>query len=134
MQRETHGILSFLTCRVADDLLLCYYSPYLLHVVYIIITTVQVNEHSALLAEHLNVTKDLLSAKNGEVAECEYLWAATKARLAQSESDKMDMEADLVHVLEPLAGKLKRALQKKGSNFKELDLDEMQAKRLGALA
>ena len=45
----------------------------------------------------------------------------------------MDMEADLVHVLEPLAGKLKRALQKKGSNFKDLDLDEMQSKRLGAL-
>ena len=46
----------------------------------------------------------------------------------------MDMEADLVHVLEPLAIKLKHSLAKRGFVFKELGLDEMQQKRLDALS
>jgi hypothetical protein len=61
-----------------------------------------------LLTETLGVTKDLLSAKTQEVGECEYQWAAAKAKLAQCESDKMEHEADVVHVLEPIVSQIKR--------------------------
>ena len=66
------------------------------------------NQHVDLLTETLGVTKDLLAAKTQEVGECEYQWAAAKAKLAQCESDKMEHEADVVHVLEPIVSQIKR--------------------------
>ena len=60
------------------------------------------------MTETLGVTKDLLAAKTQEVGECEYQWAAAKAKLAQCESDKMEHEADVVHVLEPIVSQIKR--------------------------
>ena len=66
------------------------------------------NQHVDLLTETLGVTKDLLAAKTQEVGECEYQWAAAKAKLAQCESDKMEHEADVVHVLEPIVSQAKR--------------------------
>jgi hypothetical protein len=67
-------------------------------------------QHVDLLTETLGVTKDLLSAKTQEVSECEYQWAAAKAKLAQCESDKMEHEADVVHVLEPIVSQIKRVV------------------------
>ncbi len=69
------------------------------------------NQHVDLLTETLGVTKDLLAAKTQEVGECEYQWAAAKAKLAQCESDKMEHEADVVHVLEPIVSQIKRLVR-----------------------
>ena len=41
-------------------------------------------QHTDLLKQHLQVTKDLLSAKSKE-EECEYQWAVAKAKVAQLE-------------------------------------------------
>ena len=64
-------------------------------------------QHVDLLTETLGVTNDLLSSKTQEVGECEYQWAAAKAKCAQCESDKMEREADIVHVLEPIISQMK---------------------------
>jgi chromosome segregation ATPase len=73
------------------------------------------NQHVDLLTETLGVTKDLLAAKTQEVGECEYQWAAAKAKLAQCESDKMEHEADVVHVLEPIVSQAKRLVSRRVS-------------------
>merc|ERR1711871_1265529 len=72
------------------------------------------NQHVDLLTETLGVTKDLLAAKTQEVGECEYQWAAAKAKLAQCESDKMEYEADVIHVLDPIITSLKKHIPAKG--------------------
>ena len=63
-----------------------------------------------------------------------YQWAACKAKLAQCESEKMDLEADIVHVLEPLISRLKGKYLRGGIVPKELLLDRMQKRRLQAIA
>ncbi len=65
-------------------------------------------QHVDLLTETLGATKNLLHCKTQEVSECEYQWAVAKAKLAQCESDQMEHEADVVHVLEPIVSQIKR--------------------------
>ena len=91
------------------------------------------NQHVDLLTETLGVTKDLLSAKTQEVGECEYQWAAAKAKLAQYESDKMEHEADVVHVLEPIVSQVKRLLPANLVSKVNNRLDDMQQKRFASL-
>ena len=62
-------------------------------------TVTTLNQHVDLVTETLRITEQLLQAKIQDVSECEYQWATTKAKLAQCESEKMEFEADVVHVL-----------------------------------
>ena len=91
------------------------------------------NQHVDLLTETLAVTKDMLSAKIQEVNECEYQWAAAKAKCAQCESDKMEHESDVVHVLEPIICQMKRLLPANLVSKVNNRLDDMQQKRFASL-
>ena len=87
-------------------------------------------EHVELLSEHLQMTKEFLATKTQEVSECEYHWASAKAKLAQCESEKMDHETYVVHVLEPIIVSLRDKMQRKDLNDVRKMLDAIQEKRL----
>jgi hypothetical protein len=87
-------------------------------------------EHVELLSEHLQMTKDFLATKTQEVSECEYHWASAKAKLAQCESEKMDHETYVVHVLEPIITCLRDKMDSKSLKDCRKLLDAIQEKRL----
>jgi hypothetical protein len=92
------------------------------------ITTLQ--EHVELLSEHLQITKDLLRAKEQEVGECEYHWASSKAKLAQCVSEKMEHENYVVHVLEPIVITLRDQMSRTNLAKARKLLDVIQDNRL----
>lgn len=81
---------------------------------------------------HLDVTKDLLKAKNSHVVEVEYQWASSKAKLAQAQLDREELESD-VCVLEDLVTKLKLKAIKSSQDLRALRLTEKQLKRFYSL-
>eukprot|EP00939_MAST-03C_sp_MAST-3C-sp1_P001416 g1416.t1 len=89
-------------------------------------------EHQKLMREHLEVTKDLLKAKNSQVIEVEYQWAAAKAKLAQAQLDREELDAD-VCVLEDLVTKLKLKAIKTSRDLRSLRLTQKQTQRFYSL-
>jgi hypothetical protein len=92
----------------------------------------EAKEHQKLMKEHLDVTKDLLNAKNSQVVEIEYQWAAAKAKLAQAQLDREELDAD-VCVLEDLVTKLKLKAVKTAQDLKSLRLTKKQTTRFYSL-
>ena len=92
----------------------------------------EAKEHHKLMKEHLDVTKDLLNAKNSQVVEIEYQWAAAKAKLAQAQLDREELDAD-VCVLEDLVTKLKIKAVKTAQDLKSLRLTKKQTTRFYSL-
>lgn len=88
--------------------------------------------HNKLMKEHLDVTKDLLKAKTSHVVEVEYQWAAAKAKLAQSQLDREELDAD-VCVLEDLVTKLKLKAIKTSQDLRSLRLTQKQTQRFYSL-
>jgi len=92
----------------------------------------EAREHQKLMREHLEVTKDLLKAKNSQVIEVEYQWAAAKAKLAQAQLDREELDAD-VCVLEDLVTKLKLKAIKTSRDLRSLRLTQKQTQRFYSL-
>ena len=74
----------------------------------------EAKEHQKLMKEHLDVTKDLLNAKNSQVVETLYQWAAAKAKLHCSARSR---GAGRYYVLKHLVTKLKLKVVKTAPRF-----------------
>ena len=81
-------------------------------------------QHTAVLVEHLEVTKDMLATKTREVEECEYQWAVAKAKNAEMESERLAL-ADDRHMLASIIGALKAGLARGGSQQLPSDVRAM---------
>jgi Guanylate-binding protein, N-terminal domain/Guanylate-binding protein, C-terminal domain len=91
--------------------------------------TVRLREQTELLYEAVRAAKDELRAKADEKEELEYEWAVSKAKVAEAESLRMQIEADhttLVLVAEAMKNKL-RDLRADASFSRTLDRIERMA-------
>jgi chromosome segregation ATPase len=94
--------------------------------------TVRLREETELLYESNKVTKDLLQVKVGEAEELEFQWGQAKAKLAQADSERGEVQAE-VSVLEGLAVKAKTAVVKGKVTGKMPGLDRLEQRRWDSL-
>jgi len=96
--------------------------------------TVRLREQTELLYESVRVQKDLLHAKNDEKEECEYQWGVAKAKLAQIESERAELQAQ-INVATNVVSALKAQLLKQGKTAtKGLVLDRIEQRLYDSLA
>eukprot|EP01138_Halocafeteria_seosinensis_P005506 gb/GECG01005628.1/.p1 GENE.gb/GECG01005628.1/~~gb/GECG01005628.1/.p1 ORF type:complete len:782 (+),score=159.58 gb/GECG01005628.1/:1-2346(+) len=95
------------------------------------VEAVRLREQTELLYENIRNQKDLLQTRNDEKDEAEYQWGAVKAKLAQTESDKLRLEEDIA-TLESLAATMKYKL-KSLRKLDDIKLDGAEKKRLQEL-
>jgi hypothetical protein len=94
--------------------------------------TVRLREQTELLYESVRVQKDLLAAKNDEKEECEYQWGVAKAKQAQAESERSEVQAQL-NVMTSISTALKNHFAKTKGAFKGLSLDRIEQRVFDSL-
>jgi len=95
--------------------------------------TVRLREGTDLLYESVRVQKDLLAAKHDEKEEVEYQWGVAKGKLAQMESEKSELQAEL-NVMSSVATQLKLHMLKQGkAAMKGLTLDRLEQRAYDSL-
>lgn len=95
--------------------------------------TVRLREQTEMLYESVRVQKDLLAAKNDEKEECEYQWGAAKARLAETEAQRLALQSQY-DTLSAVATQMKAwALKASKGSTKGLTFDKLEQRCFDAL-
>lgn len=94
--------------------------------------TIRLREETELLYESNRMTKEILAKKQAEAEELEFQWGQAKAKLAQADSERGEVQAE-VSILESLCAKAKTAVVKGKVTGKMAALDKLEQRRWDSL-